>query len=1610
MYDDWPVLEFTEVKPSILEQFSEETGETVSHLLIAELVENVDRPASAGVRLEREQDLEWIMQVINHAFSLPFRSTRDYETIRAAVRIYLAWSTALTSEVHKACPKSLREQPGRYFRKILDALRALFLPRRVFGNDASVIARQGNEIRNVLTALRHLTSGTSLVDEYRDEVWSRCLLFLMASTDQLLAQPAGPEEIGSVMAADLAQTLFELWVQAALHELIPSPSYWKTLSTLCRKWIIQVPVIECWARELLPLTVLLVQSFYGKAYCNIRIANERSLQCFGELNEDGTTDTLREAWHRFLHLFGNPARFLQYGDEFMQNYNVSQAAASYYSAQASLSFFYAVVTICKMVDLFYGDPTIVIDFHESDELLGHWMDARRALLDESSKLTQQNSSHRSSNLSTTSTSGTSHNGTGEMNGTGTLTHQSLAMAHGNAAAVALGGLPAGTAAYASQKRPAFNQSMGSTRSSNYNGVTNGQQRMANESLFSDAASDIPKPRPGQFVWYSLRNNKLRPPHKPVGGPRSTSVLDVFMPWLLEPACVQLPHQHRKYSEDVMSHKSDLSSTEVDSQHMHSSVATSSMAGDRDHSTVTRRSFANSTTSSSDVSSPYASAATSSFDFPSVDGVAAGKAAALGALCRIVCNKSSREIIPDDQLAQFYAAVHEALIERDRLMMCSILFYSSDLFKLGLRGVEILLPNYLMAIDIIFTESLKLKLHPSIHEIEMRHVTLRCLASLIAWPTTFGTHCVVASSTDPKLVQGHTNLLETSLVYADLRPRLLRILVHALRNEMDATNLQLALSLCYVFCEESARYDLAEKDRQVLKEKPTQKRSVSDVIAERQNSDSDETNKYYAVSVMRGVVSAICDNLCKTQWASELTIALASFDCLNSLASLPQTVLFHKKDLSTGSLIVTSICRFIDAQLQKPPPHHSRDLHSSVVAAFSTLRVWLNAAPMLTEIESCLNTVAQTIELGMTGGKGLTRDGYKPASQRVYDAADGLLHALFASLASTKDSTPIDEQQLTKKYNVHLDRFKHFLVFDNTLISVHEATHIESLSRGLPTVLVVARSISKGAHAYTVQLRPRLRSRDRMSMSDQENRSLTAGDAQSPGGVSVLSTISGDTDSNSSGDKGQRKSLEQQTTVTAGLKHFELSPDILTAQCKLDLQSPPLEPTPEVTRIQKQLAQIKQRMAHGSSGVDDRDANNAWVQSSLGALLSMPPRPEDPAKKCNAVRIFLYDLGLINRATFGKSLVPLDSSRTDVFYKDLHGSVDRAPVRTIATVSMFYVRDGQRAVVDILDNGNRLENTSPEFCRLIAELGRGVDVHSHPHWTGHWDTAFSKGHTRNGVRSTTPADHYTLDGTQNCLWWSDQQMEIAFVMPTDRSLPTGGSGDLLSAAPVSVATDLHPESDRCSQVSPGKLSTHSQSSRANNGSLASYSREPSSMSGNNIRTSTNMPQTTRTKSSSTINSEGSTAYRGVGVVEKPAKRCADLRIFVVWLERVEDMYHFPYDRMLEATETGSESTSKCPDFIAIYLHSFEAGLVRVHTEGIWTKYGQPGPLQDGMVVSTAVVSSLLRQTVASIARRKVVEVDNYQATHLKRRQVILDFAKKYTLNANYTDFLDKFISF
>jgi hypothetical protein len=49
------------------------------------------------------------------------------------------------------------------------------------------------------------------------------------------------------------------------------------------------------------------------------------------------------------------------------------------------------------------------------------------------------------------------------------------------------------------------------------------------------------------------------------------------------------------------------------------------------------------------------------EIPTIDGITAGRAMAVGALCRIVCAKSTKEHLPDKQLASFFVILHESLI-------------------------------------------------------------------------------------------------------------------------------------------------------------------------------------------------------------------------------------------------------------------------------------------------------------------------------------------------------------------------------------------------------------------------------------------------------------------------------------------------------------------------------------------------------------------------------------------------------------------------------------------------------------------------------------------------------------------------------------------------------------------------------------------------------------------------------------------------------------------------------------------------------------------------------------------------------------------------------------
>uniref|UniRef100_A0A914IE06 Ral GTPase-activating protein subunit alpha/beta N-terminal domain-containing protein n=1 Tax=Globodera rostochiensis TaxID=31243 RepID=A0A914IE06_GLORO len=1439
---DWPAIELCAPKLGILSNFSSSAADTVAHVLIRELVERVDRPSATDVNcFSNDQEVDWVMQVINHALQLPFVPAQSHDTLRAAVRIYLAWTSALTAAPHDCCPKQLLMHPDRYFRKILEALRFVFLdkPAPIHPSDVGLcLSRQGAQIRTVLNTVQHVAE--TVVDEFRDECWSRSLLFLINATDQLLsvgrASRGCQESIGCLMAGDLCHVLFDCWLQAALNELIPSPSYWRTLTALCRRCLHHVPLVECWARALLQLTVLLLRNLYGHDLSNVHIDETR---IFGPTTDDPPTffpdhlGIVKNVWLNMFNLLGNPANFTR--EMFAQieaHLGSKSSELAHFTEQTSLTFFLAVLAYKKMVDMFFDDPSVYIDFSESEDLHSQWLEA---LVNGEQRHHQQNEWDQQHNL---------HQ---PQYGQQQLQHRlsnmsSLSVSH------SVPNTPAPSVAAAARKSVAIDfppppELVAAALQLQLNSSNNGNRVRAE-----------------QHVWYTLRNNEFKQysynnsgpsslsdhrQHHPLSGP----LLAVFLQCLGDAALFQLH-----------SVASSLTVVEPQKQHRLSVAAplSSSTASSSSNTTTTSSSSSNSSCGNYCSDPAMLGAVPHQFrspsDFPAVEGVAAGRSTALAALCRIVCAKRSRERLDDEQLAQFFTILHEALISRDRLMLCALLFHTADeLFKLALNGVQILLPNYVMAIDIVHTESMKLRLHPSASQAEMRAACLRALASVLAWPSVFGNNFILCRKTPPASNkppgnyavrnrisrQGSSaNLLETEQHYTDLRLRMQRVLVHALRNESVPANVQLALALCALFACESARYDLAllatedserrlcQKDERAVAEMPT-------TVEARECDNGAESAKDdappFSISLVRAIVSAVCDNLCKPTWASDTLSCLAAFDSLNCLSSLPHRILFHQGELSIGSLIITSLCRFIDLQLQKPPPHHSRDMHSTVVAAYSCMNVWLNAAPALAEIESCLCTVAQTIELGITGGRDMAPDHYKPASQRVRDAAEMLLHSLFADAHDKR--TAIDEFALVQKFGLDLAQFRHFYIGESTILSLYEAQPVVHLSDGLPAVIAVFRTPFYEPWATTLQLLPQAKCRGQKCAGNgtteyqkQQQQQHQNGffsphsNAPSPGCTSLtgqLQTTETELNSGSSGHgtssvdetatpNGQQQQ-QQQRRLSTTVKQFEIPREVLLPQCKLDAQFPRLEPVPApVAEVQSQLAQIRARLAQGSGApVGDRDTRNVWLNASLGAILTKTPTPESPVAKCNSLRVFLYDMGLVNRRAFGREFTPLDNSSFDIFYDSLSVTVDQHPVRLAETVSVFYVREGQRSAEEILQNNINLRQTNPHYCRLLGQLGKPT-ARKAPPPTKSMKMPPSPRATKSGAvlvppppaqlapPQQQPHGGYVLDGLEHYIRWKDAQVEIAFITPTGRMLlnvppPTSSSSSALFVPTPTMAT-------------------------------------------------------------------------------------------------------------------------------------------------------------------------------------------------------------------------------
>jgi hypothetical protein len=133
--------------------------------------------------------------------------------------------------------------------------------------------------------------------------------------------------------------------------------------------------------------------------------------------------------------------------------------------------------------------------------------------------------------------------------------------------------------------------------------------------------------------------------------------------------------------------------------------------------------------------------------------------------------------------------------------------------------------------------------------------------------------------------------------------------------------------------------------------------------------------------------------------------------------------------------------------------------------------------------------------------------------------------------------------------------------------------------------------------------------------------------------------------------------------------------------------------------------------------------------------------------------------------------------------------------------------------------------------------------------------------------------------------------------------------------------------------------------------------------------------------------------------------SDTKVVIVWLEQVQDADSVPIDELLHETFSYESYVNQKPkEVISILVVPLKS---KMHRILIWNnlskKYFYTMPLVDGMLVSSRMLGSMVRQTVLNIFRRKRLEIDDYQPPHVRRKNKIAEIVKKFQSKKSEADF-------
>lgn len=528
-------------------------------------------------------------------------------------------------------------------------------------------------------------------------------MFLLAINDILLSQPGEREDIGTHLCERVITVLFEVWIIACKH-CFPTPSYWKTFISLFSTWRHRPQVIDQWSNVCLIFTQRLVQLNNQIIYDNLQ---QQQDQCLYESLDNlelsqqipNTTNyssyivrlvqemdhmIVSQAWYRFLMIISNPVD-LSSPEIISRTKKFSNFATECVVDPIQhpcldvlpQNFHKAMKGLAQLVDTFLS-----INNNLTSDTLDSATINNRSLL-------SNNDTTSISNLSIPSTL-TSVLDKPPANIVTPPNTRKLVKNIGKH--TILSGLHSKSTVQQQQQQPIIN-----------NQISNLNQQQQNSS------TPIP--------FCNLNTSK--PIKYSVYRPKINSILKIFGNWLFNAALINI--ENNEFNQQ--------SNNELDN-----SISTSSFSSLNNQNFGQNDSHWNKRRNSND----RVSIEMSSELLP--EKFEAGVAEAIGSLCRLFSSKQADEEILTVYYARFFEALKVGLSVKEPIrsqVLSSILMNGTQLFRLNLNGIDILIPDFLKAIELFVVEKEQNKFKLLACSItELRRACIKILVSLISYPLHF----------------------------------------------------------------------------------------------------------------------------------------------------------------------------------------------------------------------------------------------------------------------------------------------------------------------------------------------------------------------------------------------------------------------------------------------------------------------------------------------------------------------------------------------------------------------------------------------------------------------------------------------------------------------------------------------------------------------------------------------------------------------------------------------------------------------------------------------------------------------------------------------------------